>query len=192
MKDKLKLLMLSGGSLVGRNILDSLIKRRSFFELIALNSVANEPSLFEYDKVFLSPSLVEKPHEFESLFLEVVGEEKPDLVIPCRDEDVAFLSKLKARDLALPTLFLCGSSKVAHSFLDKWASWEFSQALGLPFAPTLNSDASPESVKTFLESEALPLIAKPRRGFGSLGVFLITQESQLRQVLERDDYVIQK
>ena len=67
-----------------------------------MNSVAREPSLFEFDKVFLSPSLVEKPEEFLELFSEVVLQEKPDLVIPCRDEDVAFLSKISL-DKLFPT-----------------------------------------------------------------------------------------
>ena len=80
---------------MGRNILDSLGHRREFFQLIALNSIAKEPSLFEYDKVFLSPSLVGKPMEFEEFLKKVLLDENPDLVIPCRDEDVAFLSLLK-------------------------------------------------------------------------------------------------
>lgn len=192
MENKIKLLLLSGGSLVGRNILDSLSQRRSFFEIIAFNSLAKEPSLFEYDKVYLCPPLVGKPQEFKEFFEEVIRDEKPDLVIPCRDEDVAFLSKFKQEEPSFSSHLLCGPDSIAHCFLDKWSSWEFSQTLGLPFAPTLNSDASPQIMNAFLEAEGFPLIAKPRKGFGSLGVFLITRDTQLKQVLERDDYVIQK
>lgn len=192
MKKKIKLLLLSGGSLVGRNILDSLNQRRSFFELVAMNSVAREPSLFEFDKVFLSPSLVEKPEEFLELFSQVVLQEKPDLVIPCRDEDVAFLSKIALDQLFPFCLFLCGPSSIAHAFLDKWASWKFSKELDLPFAPTLCMDASDESLHDFLGLAGFPLIAKPKKGFGSLGVFLITEKSQLKHLRNRGDYIIQK
>ncbi len=178
--------------MVGRNILDSLHHRRSSLELIAMNSVAKEPSIFEYDKVYLSPSLVENPSEFREFFDQVVLEEKPDLVIPCRDEDVAFLSRINPNDSFNPSRFLCGPASIADSFLDKWESWKFSQELNLPFAPTLNSDASSDSFKEFVTSQGLPLIAKPRKGFGSLGVFLISHENQLSQVIERDDYVVQK
>lgn len=192
MEKKIKLLLLSGGSLVGRNILDSLSQRRCFFELIAMNSVAKEPSLFEFDKVFLSPSLVEKPEEFLGLFSQVVLQEKPDLVIPCRDEDVAFLSKIAQNKLFHSCRLLCGPSSIAHAFLDKWASWQFSQELDLPFAQTLCMNADDVSLQDFLEEVDFPLIAKPKKGFGSLGVFLITQKSQLSQLRNREDYIIQK
>lgn len=192
MKKKIRLLLLSGGSLVGRNILDSLSQRRGFFELIAMNSVAKEPSLYEFDRVFLSPSLVENPEEFLGLFKQVISQEKPDLVIPCRDEDVAFLSKIAEDQLCPASFFLCGPSSIAHAFLDKWASWKFSQEWELCFAPTLCMDASGAILQDFLELVGFPLIAKPKKGFGSLGVFLITKESQLKHLRNRGDYIIQK
>lgn len=188
----MKLLFLSGGSLVGRNILDSLSNRRSFVELIAMNSLAQEPSLFEFDKVFLSPSLIEKPSEFLDFFLKVLVQENPDLVIPCRDEDVAFLSRIAHEGIPSSSLFLCGPSSIAQAFLDKWASWQFSQALDIPFAPTLNMDAEDQSIIDFIAAHKFPMIAKPRKGFGSLGVFLVTEESQLENLKHREDYIIQK
>ncbi len=192
MEKKIKIVLLSGGSLVGRNILDSLYQRRSSLELIAMNSVAQEPSLFEFDKVFLSPSLIENPIEFADFFLKVIGQEKPHLVVPCRDEDVAFLSRIAGEGFPSSISFLCGPSSIAQAFLDKWASWQFSRALDLPFAPTLNMDAEDQSKIDFIAEHKFPMIAKPRKGFGSLGVFLVTEESQLENLKHREDYIIQK
>ena len=62
--------LLSGGSLVGQNILAALQERRGSLQLIALNSIAEEPSLFDYDKVYLVPSLVDDPVGFNKVFYE--------------------------------------------------------------------------------------------------------------------------
>jgi hypothetical protein len=56
---RIKLLMLSGGSLVGQNVLAALAMRRDNLELSVMNSKADEPAIFEFNKVFYSPSLVD-------------------------------------------------------------------------------------------------------------------------------------
>ncbi len=189
---KTKILLLSGGSLVGRNILDSIVNSRKSLYLIALNSVSREPSIYEYDKVYLSPSLIDQQPEFQLLFDKVIAEESPDLIIPCRDEDVAFLSKIRFENKNLASKIVCGIPSIANSLLDKWLSWEFSERLGLPFAPTILADSTLPQVYRFIEENGLPLIAKPKKGFGSLGVFMVTHEIQLDNIIGRSDYIFQK
>ena len=112
---------------MGRNLLDVLSGRRDDLELITFNSIPNAPSLFEYDKVLISPSLVEDGDGFRKFFLEKIRAEKPNLIIPCRDEDVEFLSKIKSENLLIEYPILTGSFEIASSFLDKWKSFEFSK-----------------------------------------------------------------
>ena len=66
-----------------------------------MNSKEDEPAIFEYDIVFSAPPLVASSSEFEHRFEEVMSLVKPDLVIPCRDEDVAFLAELAEKRPAL-------------------------------------------------------------------------------------------
>ena len=51
------ILFLSGASLVGQNILSALAGRRAGLHLAAINSVANEPALFDFDEAFLAGNL---------------------------------------------------------------------------------------------------------------------------------------
>jgi carbamoylphosphate synthase large subunit len=192
MKSKIKIIFLSGGSLVGRNLLDVLLGRRQDLELIAINSIANEPSLFEYDRVFISPSLVEESDQFCTFFLEKVKKEKPDLIIPCRDEDVAFLAKIKSENLLDEIPVLAGLHEIASAFLDKWKSFEFSILHDLPFAKTISSDSSEVDLNQFLEDVSLPIIAKPKNGFASKGVILIYSNEQLSILRARQDYIFQE
>lgn len=192
MKNKIKLLFLSGGSLVGRNLLDVLSERREDLELITFNSIANVPSLFEYDKVLISPSLVEDADGFRKFFLEKVRVEKPNLIIPCRDEDVEFLSKIKSENSLVESPILTGSFEIASAFLDKWKSFEFSIKHDLPFAKTICADSSQEILNQFLSGVAFPIIAKPKKGFASKGVILLCTNEQLEALRGRKDYIFQE
>lgn len=186
-------LFLSGASLVGQNVLASLAGRRSGLHLAAINSVAAEPALFDFDEAFLCGNLRDDPQAFAQRFHEVMDALQPCLVIPCRDDDVAFLAaQAEARPEHAPR-FLCGARKPAEAMLDKAASATFAHRHGLPFAPTLATDADtdPARLIAFATCHGYPLIAKPRQGFASRGVSLILDQAQLLRLGGRPDYILQ-
>lgn len=187
-----RILLLSGASLVGQNILAALSGRRETIRLAATNSVVDEPSLFDFDAAYLAPPIHADPEGFETRFTEVLAQYDPDLVVPCRDDDVAFLAGRVARQPRWRGRFLCGSHEVARAMLDKAESWTFSRVHGLPFAPTLDADASPDAVRRFARDQGFPIIAKPRQGFASRGVRLVLSERQLEQVCKRRGYILQR
>jgi hypothetical protein len=184
--------MLSGGSLVGQNILSALIMRRESCQLSAINCIDDEPAIFDYDSVFLAPSLVEARKKFEERFDEVLSIVNPDLIVPCRDEDVVFISELAKKRPDLQPRLLCGSLEIAVSMLDKWLSWEFSNTHGLPFVPTIPTNTDINSIHVFWETYGLPMLAKPRTGFASRGVKLLFKKSQLDALVGRPDYILQQ
>lgn len=155
------MLIMSGGSLVGQNVLDALADRRAGVKLVATNSVATDISLFDFDAAYLVPPTLDDPPAFETRFLDILAEEDPHLVVPCRDDDVVFLADQRERRPELADRLLCGDSDAARATCDKVASWRFARDNGLPFAPSL---------------------AKPRRGYASRGVFLVVDEVQLSPV----------
>ena len=189
--NKMRILLISGGNQVGQNILDALADRRSDVKLVATNTVATEISLFDFDAVYLTPETRGAPAAFERRFSEILALEKPDLVIPCRDDDVVFLADYRERRPELAKAFLCGNRSTAEATCDKWLSWQFSVERGLPFAPTLATPAGAQA-EAFASEHGFPLVAKPRRGFASRGVYLVCNEAQLRRVATQDGYVIQK
>lgn len=188
---KTRLLLVSGGSLIGQNILDALSSRRDHVELAAINSVAQGSSLFDFDRVHLAPPTLAQPQAFERRLLEILADERPHLVIPCRDDDVVFLADLKARRPEIGARFLCGNLETAQIANDKWLSWQFSVANALPFAPTLATPVH-EGLEDFVEAHGFPLLAKPRNGFGANDIRLITRTDQLRRAAAREGFVIQK
>lgn len=190
--DKKKLLFLSGGSLVGQNVLASLQGRRENLYLIVLNSIAEEPAIFDYDEALLAPSLVEDFDNFVLFFNQVLDKYNPDIIIPCRDEDVAFISELYDNYENLRSKLLCGPSEIAIPMLDKALSWDFSQKLGLPFTPTVFSNADKVEIQQFVLKHGFPILAKPKKGFASRGVRIIVNEKQLNPLIGREDYIFQK
>ena len=189
--DKTRILLVSGGSLVGQNVLDVLADRRASVELVATNSVCTGVFLFDFDAVYLTPETAGAPAAFERRFSEILALEKPDLVIPCRDEDVAFLAGYKERRPEEARGFLCGNHVTAEAACDKWLSWQFSADHGLPFVPTIVTPAGAQA-ETFAREHGFPLVVKPRRGFASRGVYFVFNEAQLRRAATRDGHVIQK
>lgn len=187
--DRVRILLVSGGSLVGQNVLDVLAGRRTQVYLAATNSVPTDLSLFEFDAVYLTPPT--KAPDFENRFVEILAREQPDVVIPCRDDDVFFLADFRERRPELAGGFLCGNRYTAEATCDKWQSWEFSTASGLPFVPSI---ATPNvaAAEAFSREHGFPLLAKPRRGYASLGVYLVSSPQQLCRAAAREGLIIQK
>lgn len=188
---KLRLLVLSVGTQVGQNVLTTLARRRDDLELIATSSVSREPALFDYDTVYLVPQTAAEPVAFEARLLDIIARERVDLVIPCRDDDIVFLAALRDRRPDLSPRLLCGSADAALVIADKWLSAEFCTRHGLPFAPSIAHGAGPERA-AFAREQGFPLVAKPRRGYASQDVYLISNDAQFERTLAGEGWIVQK
>lgn len=185
------ILLLSGGSLVGQNVVQALGQRRKSLQMLATNSVADEPSLQDFDEVRLAPPTVGQDIQLAELIVDWMGASDIQLVVPCRDDDVAFLARLAERRPDIAPRLLCGVPKVADAMLDKWASWQFSVLTGLPFAPSaLATDRS--AVSALVKQHGLPLIVKPRAGFASRGVRFLLEDAQLESVVGDESMLVQR
>ncbi|MBA7543421.1 hypothetical protein ES705_35752 [subsurface metagenome] len=174
------LLFLSGGSLVGLNVLSCLHGRHNNLRLVTTNSIAEDPGIFEYDRIYLTPPTQGCSDEYLNSLNEIISKENPDLVIPCRDEDVLAVALMRENVSAdQENRFLGGNVDIAQVLLNKQKSWEFSHQHNLPFATTLASEATKEEILEFAELHGYPIIAKPKEGFASKGVYLIINEEQL-------------
>lgn len=186
-----RILLLSGGCLVGQNVLACLVERRASLHLAATNSTAAEAALYDFDAVYLTPEVRRDPELYRARFHTILAAEAPDLVVPCRDDDVSFLAAERDLAPAKAPRFLCGSAAVAEAMCDKLESAGFSARHGLPFVPTIGS-GDLQAARRFARDHGWPLVAKPRRGFGSRGVRLILDEAQLAWACAQSDYVLQE
>jgi len=190
--ERRRILLLSGASLVGQNVLASLAERRHELRLAAATSAAGEPIVFDFDEVFLTPEVRAPAGQYARRFEELLQRFRPHLVIPCRDDDVHFLAGEAQRRPDWRDRFLCGDAAVAAAMLDKLDSAQFSSAHGLPFAPTLEVGQGPEAVQRFAAAHGFPLLGKPRRGFASRGVRLLLNMAQLERASAQPDFLVQR
>ncbi len=190
---KPKILITSVGSLAGQNILDALTERRASVEVIGANSPAAAPGNFRCERCYLVPQTAER-EAYRSRLAEMMRAERPDLVLPGRDEDVVALAELRRDHPSLAPSIACGSITAAEATLDKLLTFEIARRHGLPFADTAMADASTghRAVMALQARAGFPLIAKPRQGFASRGVFLILDAQQLERALRLPDLLIQE
>ena len=182
------LLFLSGGCRVGQNVLATLAARRAGLRLVATSSIPDEPTLFDFDAVYLAPPTAKDLDGFERRLLAIVASERIDLVVPCRDDDVVFLGGLRDRRPDLASRLLCGTGAIAEVVSDKWLAATFCAEHGLPFVDSIVAGNATARSK-FIASGGLPGVAKPRRGFSSGGIRLIWNEAQLDRALGAGDVV---
>ena len=193
----MKLLITSVGSLVGQGILDVLEcpgrSRRGLVTVIGTNSLADAPNNFRCDRCYLAPQTTADA-AFAARMRQILAEESPDLILCGRDEDTLAVSRLKADDPSLPGVLPTGKPEAATIGLDKWQSWLFARKHGLPFAETFMPGVSGDdaALERFCREFGYPLIAKPACGFGSIGVQFVRDADDVRQVVQREGYLLQE
>ncbi len=189
---KKTIMITSVGSLVGQNILDSLHSNRKKLRIIATNSALDAANNYRCDRTYLVP-LAADEKEYIANLVDIIEREKPDLIIPGRDDDIIILAKLKEQMLAFKENFLTGSKEFAYIMDDKVKSFQFAEKYDLPFAPTVSSSAQNTKAETqkLIEKFGFPVIAKPSKGNGSRGIWVVTNQDQLDKVINEPNYAIQ-
>lgn len=184
-----KLAITSVGSLVGQNLLDGLEARRAGLEIIGINSTVEAASNFRCDRAYLAPPAARSGEYLERL-AAILIEERPDLVLPGRDDDVAALAQLKEQRPQLRPSLPVGPHWLALVLDDKWSSREFAHDRGLPYVDSAPADDA-AAVERLLAADGYPLIAKPRSGNGSRGVRIVFDDAQRASIARLPGYLLQ-
>ncbi len=189
----IKIIVTSVGSLVGQNLLDVIDNRSDDICVIGTTSLAMIP-LQRCERVYLVPRTERPPSAFTQRLLDIVDREQPDLLIPSRDHDVTVLASLATEYPELAERIPCGSPDTAAMLEDKWLSYLFARDHGLPFAESAISDSKSAHCAVFqlLDEVGFPLIAKPRVGFGSRQVILLSNTEQLEAALRDNNLFVQR
>jgi carbamoylphosphate synthase large subunit len=179
-QSKLRLLLLSVGSLASQNVIDALGARRELCVLIGTNSIAEAAGNFRCDTVYLVPPAASGAAYIERV-AELIREEHPDLVIPCRDDDVLALAMLGEQSPRSDAVLLTGTVAAARMMNDKVETARFAARHGLPFAPTATNA---REALDLAKAHRLPLIGKPRSGYASHGVVLLRSTAEIERAFE--------
>ncbi len=193
---KIKILITSVGSLVGKNLLDVLdyetFNRRHLIYLIGVNSLNASANNFRCDKFYEVPNT--SSEAFETKMIDIIKKEEPDLILSGRDIDTKIVSEIVGNNPNLKCVIPYGNLRSLSFGLDKWKTWEFSEKHNLPFASTfvMHKSGGVKELEAFVEEHGFPLIAKPIEGFASQGVFFLRNLEQVLDVANYDDYMIQE
>lgn len=193
MSQKFKLLILSVGSLLGQNILDVLARRRERVTVIGTNSQVENPRNFRCDRLYRLPEMRQQ-EVFGQEFQALLEREQPKLILPGRDDDVVFLADFKANNPSWSNALPCGKVEIARIIRDKFLTYTWATEHHLPFAHSFvyTSSQDRSALNQFIQEAGYPLIAKPRDGFGSRGVYIIPNEKVLQPLLELNNLLFQE
>lgn len=159
----------SVGSLVGSAILDSLEHRRSGLRIIGYNSLADSPNNFRVDEAHLLPPAAEKD-AYKRALVARLEQDRPDIVLSGRDEDIGILAELKAAGGVDQVTIVAPSLTVIDILNDKYATYNFANENGLPFARSAIDRAGAERIA---RDTGFPIMCKVRKGgHASRGVYI--------------------
>lgn len=192
----IKVLVTSVGSLVGKNILDTLElppkTRRSGLRVIGTNSDPGSPNNFRCDECYLVPPTASSA--YRARMTEILRTVQPDLVLYGRDQDTYAVGTMFEWEPDLAVTAPQGTASAMLLALEKHESWRFARRHSLPFADTMLVDESltDSEMRLFSDRHGFPLIAKPNRGFASKGVYFVRDWAELISVRELEGYVLQE
>jgi carbamoyl-phosphate synthase large subunit len=189
-----KVLITSVGTGVGNAILTALGRSSNEYYVVGVNTEPFHSGVFRSDSSYLAPNSLHNPGEWLARIKEIIETEKPDIILPAKDGDLDVLSTRREEIESLGAPVVCTTKDIVDACYDKLLSQAFFKNLGLTYAMT--ADATDQvGVKKLVSSYSFPLILKPRRGTGTIGVKLIKSEEQLRTLTERmnkGDYIVQQ
>lgn len=171
-------------------MLDGLAHSRHRYFIVGMNSHPDAVSNFLCDRVYLSPVLAQG-EDFRRRLESIVACERPDLIVPARDDDVVWLAKWAAARASVAPFVLSGPAALAEVLRDKWLSCLFAKEHGLPFVNTLCALDGWASVREMARRHGWPLVAKPRTGNASRGVVVVSSARELAVAFSWRNYCFQ-
>ena len=148
------------------------------------------PALYESDYHYVTKRWDEEGYWEE--IEEICKKEKIGLVISLVDPELELLAKEKQRLEALGACVSIADEDVIRRTYDKYDTLEFVREHGYPW---IKSYCNYQEVEQALRNNELsfPVITKPRRGSGSVGIEIVNDSDRLRHICqEHKDVIIQE
>lgn len=193
MDSKPTILITAVGSGVSQSIIKALRlaneKLGRTYYLIGTDMQATAAGLYRVDRGYMVPGC-SSPDYLEKI-ITIIRNETVDVVIPGSDPEVLALSENRSYiEDATEATVLVSPVETVKIGIDKWETYRFLRNHGFSFPQTF----LPEDVDSILDCTGFPIIAKPRRGSGSVGLYILRNKRDFDQFLPSfdDTYIIQE
>lgn len=185
----LTVLVLAVGGNVSQGILKALARSNRGYRVIGADISALQMGLFTVNRAYISPWA--SAPDFVPWLVDLCRRESVDAILSGCEPVLTVLAKYRdAIERDSRALCLVSNLETMEIGDDKLKTSEWLAAQGLPHPAFARADA-PEDVKRLVASASFPLIAKPRRGGGSRGLFVVENEDDLAYACRKPGYLLQ-
>lgn len=176
------------GSVVGQAILKS-IKKSSFKDekLVGMDYFENTVGSYWTDKNYILPDILDE-NITENIWLDkimsIIKEEKIDILFIGVDFELHLFAKYKELiEKETSCLVVVSSDEIVSIADDKYLTYEFLKKNNLFYPETFLYDDIYDAIKN--NKIDFPMIIKPRKGYRSVDVFLVTNKEELEDKIKK-------
>jgi len=185
--NKIRVLILGMSGNVSQGILKAIRNSGLDCYIVGACVFSDTEGLYLCDKAYTSPYAISK--EFIPWLVDLCVSERIKIVFSGVEEIIDALSPVREQLLhETGAIFRASSPNKLEIGRDKFLTCRWLESHGFP-SPACRLSGEAEKL---LEQYKYPLIAKPRRGKGSKGVFMVENEADLKRAMEAPDYVVQE
>ncbi|HOJ67324.1 MAG TPA: ATP-grasp domain-containing protein [Candidatus Hydrogenedentes bacterium] len=179
---------------VGGNVSQGIVKalRQSPLSprVVGLDLTPDQAGLYWCDAGWVVPR-AEDP-AFLPRLAHACRAERVDIILTgCEPVLDALADQRQAVESATGAMFPVPPPALYWRARDKWALLEWLREAGLPTARAVLSEDR-DGLESLRNAQGFPLLAKPRRGGGSRGLFLVQDDDDLAYIARKRDYVVEE
>lgn len=188
---KINVLVLGVGGVVSQGIVKALRNSNLNIQLIGACISEKSAGLYLCDKAYIAPYANDT--KFMPWLIDLCNNEQIEIVLTGVEENiVAIAEHIESFREDTDAIFISSGREQLKIGQDKYLTCKWLEENGCNFPDyVLASDLD----EAFLEKTKYPIVAKPRSGKGSSGVFLIRDEKdldKLEQIEDKSSYVLEK
>jgi carbamoyl-phosphate synthase large subunit len=144
--------------------------------VFAADASVDATTLQEADEAFVVPPMGNE--NYFDILLAICQLHQIRLLIPLNDLELPLLARVRERFREIGTIPIVSTPEVVNICFDKWATFTFLKACGLPAPKTFLSLTEVRKALSRGET-SFPLVIKPRWGTGSVGIRYVEDEEEM-------------
>lgn len=186
----LTILVLAVGGNVSQGILKSLARTNRGYRVLGADISALQMGLYTVDRAFVSPWASEP--EFLPWLIDVCDRERVHAILSGAEAVLMTLAQHRDEiEAATGARCIVSELRVMEIGDDKFETCRWLTQHGFP-SPDLALAGADDGGFALANRVGYPLVAKPRRGGGSRGLFMIENEEDLAYAARKPDYLLQE